>query len=52
MNIAKREAKESNYWLRLIGAANLADIPSVKDLVNESEEITKILFSIVKKTQS
>ena len=47
VNIAKREAKESNYWLRLIVAANLADMTSIKDLVSESEEITKVLFSIV-----
>ena len=52
VNIAKREAKESNYWLRLIGAANLVDMTSIKELVNESEEITKILFSIVKKAQT
>jgi len=52
VNIAKLEAKESNYWLRLIVAANLADSVLLKDLLCESEEIIKILFAIVKKSRS
>ncbi|MBU1153786.1 four helix bundle protein [bacterium] len=52
VNIAKRESKESNYWLRLIAATNLENSGLLKDLLHESEEITKILFAIVKKSQN
>jgi four helix bundle protein len=48
MNIAQKEARESKYWLRLIRDSKQVDGQSIEDLINESDAITKILFSIVK----
>lgn len=47
LKIARKEAKESRYWLRLLKEAN-PDIMEFKKLINESEEITKILSTIIK----
>ena len=48
MLIAEKESREANYWLRL-----LKDIKLLidTDLLNESDEIRKILSSIVKTTK-
>lgn len=48
MNLAKKEARETNYWLRLIFDANLQIQPKIRSLLQESEEIVKILTAIVK----
>lgn len=48
MCIASKEARESNYWLRLIKDAKLFDGKIVGDLLIDSEELIKILTSIVK----
>ncbi|MBB6681122.1 four helix bundle protein [Aequorivita sp. 609] len=48
LKIARKEAKESRYWLRLLKEAN-PGIMEFKKLINESEEITKILSTIIKK---
>src|SRR3989344_5063362 len=52
MNISKKEARESNYWLRLLFQSNPASIQHLlRPLLNESEEILKILTSSVKNAQ-
>jgi four helix bundle protein len=48
MGIALKEARESNYWLRLIKVSELAKGDELDQLLNESEELRKILTSIVK----
>jgi four helix bundle protein len=48
MGIALKEARESNYWLRLIKVSELAGDNELDYLLKESEEIRKILTSIVK----
>lgn len=48
MTIASKEARETNYWLRLIKDAELFEKPSLQKLLSESEELVKILTSIVK----
>lgn len=54
MSIASKEARETNYWLRLLCEANYLDKtqPHVKTLLNQSEELVKMLTSIVKTAQS
>ena len=47
MTIASKEARETNYWLRLLRDSNIH--PST-DQIQSSEEILKILTSIVKTT--
>lgn len=42
-----KEARESAYWLRLIGEAELVAPTALKELVDETEQLTKILSSIL-----
>ena len=48
MGIALKEARESNYWLRLIKVSGLTMGNELEYLLGESEELRKILTSIVK----
>src|SRR4030067_3197056 len=52
-NIAKKEARETNYWLRLMAESSSLKIKKrMENLLNEAEEIIKILTSSVKKLKS
>jgi four helix bundle protein len=49
-SIALKEARETNYWLRLILETTDFDDKAkrgVQDLIDESSEITKIIASII-----
>lgn len=48
MSIASKEAREANYWLRLLRDSRTIDEIEVKLLLAESEAIINILTSIVK----
>ena len=48
MNIAKKEARESLYWLRLLRDLNPKDMGKFEELLLEAEEIVRILTKIVK----
>ena len=48
MSIASKEARETNYWLRLIRDAGICNGQESKILIEMSEELIKILTSIVK----
>lgn len=48
MSIASKEARETNYWLRLIKDAELFEEDCCRELIVKSEELIKILTSIVK----
>lgn len=48
MNIAKKEARETRYWLRLILEMSSRFASAIKPLIEENEEIIKILTAIVK----
>lgn len=48
MCIASKEAGETNYWLRLIGDSKLVKSERMSDLLGVSEELIRILTSIVK----
>lgn len=48
MNIAKKEARETFYWLKLIKEMNLTIAKRLEPLLVENEEIIKILTTIVK----
>jgi len=52
MSISSKEARETNYWLRLLRDSKLCVDIDFTDLIKESEEIIKILTSIVKTAQS
>jgi len=51
MSISSKEARETNYWLRLLRDSNLCEGIDYNESIKESEEIIKILTSIVKTTQ-
>ena len=51
MNTALKEARETNFWLRLMRDSHLANGSAVSELVDESEELRKILTSIVKSSK-
>jgi four helix bundle protein len=52
MNISKKEARETIYWLRLIVEMNPNLSPRLNLLLQENEEIIKILTTIVKSSKT
>ena len=50
MSIASNEARETNYWLRLLKDSGIISETEIEPLLAESESITSILTSIVKTT--
>ena len=51
VGIARREAKETNYWLQLLKYSKLADNTNIDYLLQESKEIKLILSSIINNTR-
>ena len=51
MTIALKEARETEYWSRLIGESGLIPENRLKDLIEENNDILKILITIVKKAK-
>ena len=51
MNIALQEARETHYWLRLIRDSGIVESGSLDGIINESEELKKILGAIVSKAR-
>ena len=47
MSIANKEARESAYWLRLIKESGLIPESRITDLYDETDQIIKILSSIL-----
>lgn len=50
IRIARKEARESRYWLRLIAAAGSLVDPEIDALVDEAGELVRILSGIVTST--
>jgi four helix bundle protein len=48
MNIAKKEARETKYWLKLIVETNILPQDTVLALLKECDELVAILTTIVK----
>lgn len=55
MSIASKEARETNYWLRLLRDSGLIKdktfFKEVLDAIDESDQIKRILTSVVKTSQ-
>jgi four helix bundle protein len=51
MNIAKKEARETMFWLRMIVESGLIKSEKMKDLIDENDQLIAILVAIVKKSQ-
>ena len=48
VNIALKEIREANYWLRIIEESRINNSEKFVKLINESEELKKILATICK----
>jgi len=48
MSIAYKEARETNYWLRLLRDSNYLPPPLAESLLSDGDEIIRILGSIQK----
>ena len=51
MSIASKEARETNYWLRLLRDSGLSLESEVLEILSDSERILKMLTAIVKTTK-
>jgi four helix bundle protein len=51
MNIALKEAAETEYWLRLLKHTDYLDEKQYESIYSDCEELKKILHSIVKTTK-
>lgn len=51
MSVASKEAREANYWIKLISESGLLDL-DFENYIKESEEIIKILTAILKTAQT
>lgn len=47
VNTAKKEAREASYWLRLFEATKIVSAGEINRLIRESDELVRILVSIV-----
>ena len=52
MYIACKEARETNYWLRLLTRCDLVPPSRLSDLQDESNQLVAILTAIVKTSRS
>ena len=51
-SIAHKEARETHYWLRLIGECELVPMTRLAEICQECDELIAILTTIVKNTRS
>jgi len=51
MNIALKEANETEYWLLLLKDSNYIDEKSFESIHNDCVEVIKLLISIIKTTK-
>lgn len=51
MNIALKEANETDYWIRLLRATDYLTELEYKSIYNDCEELEKLLSAIVKTTK-
>ena len=52
INISKKEARESLYWLRLIFDSQLTNNTRIEQLIDDANALIKILNSIVKTSEN
>ncbi|WP_138990646.1 four helix bundle protein [Clostridium arbusti] len=48
MNIALKEASETQYWLSLLKAIDYLDSKLAESIINDCKELNKMLVAIVK----
>jgi len=52
MSIARKEARETHYWLRLLIESQIVPENQLSDITTEADEIIRILTAIVKTSQT
>ena len=52
LSISYKEARESHYWLRLIRDSKIYPKTEVDNLINDCEEIIKIITAILNRTKA
>lgn len=50
MNIALKEASESEYWIELLGESKYLSLSESESILNDCRELIRLLTSIVKTT--
>jgi four helix bundle protein len=51
MNIALKEANETEYWLMLLKDSSYIDEKTFQSIIEENKELIRLLISIVKTTK-
>lgn len=51
MSIASKEAREAHYWLRLLRDAKVVPTAQIQPLVEDVEELIRLLTAIVKSSR-
>ena len=51
LQIALKESRETHYWIRLLVDSNYLDKKSGKSILNDCEELLKLLNSILKSSK-
>ena len=52
LSIAYKEARETNYWLRILRDTQFLDLKMTESLLSDNEEILKLIGSILKTKKS
>lgn len=52
VSIALKESRETHYWLRLLVASDIMKETQLAELLDEADQITAILTTIVKKVKT
>ena len=52
LSIAFKEARETHYWLRLLATSDVVSKNKLSDLIDEANQLTAILTTIIKNTRN
>jgi four helix bundle protein len=52
LGIAQKEARESRYWLHLLGESGIVNLNKLKPLTKETEELVAVITSIIVNTKN
>ena len=50
-SIARKEARETHYWLRLLAETHIISKKRLENLLDESNQLISILTTIIRKTK-
>jgi four helix bundle protein len=50
--VVRKESKETNFWLKLIADTNPTVKSKMESIIQEGQEITAIISSIINKTRT